>query len=169
MTAVPDKFIEIWKKFRKVRIHLSIDDLEERNDYIRYGSKWEQILESFKKIIQYKDIFNLEVCQTVSAYNVFNIDNFKKFTLDYGLVISHNYVHYPSFQHINVIPDEMKNEILNNIKYMREDEVERLKIEMFKPKNNKDEEKFYEFVKLLDTSRNVKITDYLDEWKKYFE
>ena len=52
---------------------------------------------------------------------------------------------------------------------MREDEVERLKIEMFKPKNNKDEEKFYEFVKLLDTSRNVKITDHLDEWKKYFE
>ena len=100
---------------------------------------------------------------------MFNIDNFKKFTLDYGLVISHNYVHYPSFQHINIIPDEMKNEILNNIKYMREDEVERLKIEMFKPKNNKDEEKFYEFVKLLDTSRNVKITDHLDEWKKYFE
>jgi hypothetical protein len=169
MTAVPDKFIEIWKKFRKVRIHLSIDDLEERNDYIRHGSSWGQILENFKKIVEYKDIFNLEVCQTVSAYNVFNIDNFKKFTLDYDLVISHNYVHYPSFQQVNIIPDDMKTEIITNIKYMRPDEVERLKIELFKPKNNKDEEKFYEFVKLLDTSRNVKITDYLNEWKKYFK
>jgi hypothetical protein len=63
----------------------------------------------------------------------------------------------------------MKNEIIDNIKYMRSDEVDRLKIELFKPKNNKDEEKFYEFVKLLDTSRNVKITDHLNEWKKYFE
>jgi sulfatase maturation enzyme AslB (radical SAM superfamily) len=169
MTAVPDRFIEIWKKFRKVRIHLSIDDIGERNDYIRYGSKWSQILENFEKIVQYKDVFNLEVCQTVSAYNVHNIDNFKKFTLDYNLVISHNYVHYPSFQQVNVIPEEMKQEILNNIQYMRNDEVDRLKIELFKPKNNNDEEKFFEFVKVLDASRNVKITDYLNEWKKYFE
>jgi hypothetical protein len=52
---------------------------------------------------------------------------------------------------------------------MRNDEVDRLKIELFKPKNNNDEEKFFEFVKVLDASRNVKITDYLNEWKKYFE
>jgi hypothetical protein len=169
MTAVPDRFIEIWKKFKRVRIHLSIDDLEGRNEYIRYGSNWETTLFNFKKIIQYKDIFNLEVCQTVSAYNVYNIDNFKKFTLDYDLIISHNYVHYPSFQHVNIIPEEMKIEIINNIKYMRPDEIERLKIELFKPTTEKEKTKFFDFVKILDKSRNTKITDHLMEWKKYIE
>jgi hypothetical protein len=167
MTRLPDKFIEIWKKFNKVRIHISIDDLEERNDYIRYGGKWDDVIQNFNKILQYKDIFNLEVCQTVSAYNVYNIDNFKKFTLDNDVVISHNYVHYPSFQHVSLIPEEMKNQILSNIQYMREDEVERLKIELFKD-NNKEND-FIDFVKILDKTRNLKITDYLPEWVPYIK
>lgn len=169
MTAVPDVFIEIWKKFRKIRIHLSIDDLGERNDYIRYGAKWNVILDSFNKILEYKDKFNLEVCQTISAYNVYNIDNFKKFTLDNDIIVAHNYVHSPSFQHISIIPDEMKIEILNNIIYMRDDEIERLKMELYRPVGGNEFKKFLNFVNILDLSRNVKITDYLFEWRKYFE
>ena len=36
MWSIPDNFIEIWKQFKHVRLHLSIDDIGERNDYIRY-------------------------------------------------------------------------------------------------------------------------------------
>ena len=167
MTNLPDNFIEIWKKFRKVRIHLSIDDLNERNDYVRTGSKWVNILQNFEKIVKYKDIFNLEVCQTVSALNVFNIDNFKKFTLDYDVVISHNYVHYPTHLHVNVIPDQMKEEILSGIKYMRKDEVDRLKIELFKEKEEGIEDRYYNYVRLLDEHRGVHIEDFLPEWNQY--
>lgn len=76
LTSLPDEFINMWKNFKNVRLHLSIDDIGERNDYIRYGAKWNVIMENFEKILQYKDIFRLEVCQTVSCLNVYNIDNF---------------------------------------------------------------------------------------------
>jgi len=167
-TDFPDHFIKIWKNFRKVRIHLSIDDLGERNTYIRFPSEWSNIMDSFNKILQYKNVFNLEVCQTISALNVYNIDNFKKFTLDHDLIIAHNYVHHPSHLHISLIPDEMKDEIMNNIKYMRPDEIERLKIELYTPKNPTLVNKFYDFTKLLDKARKVNIKDYLPEWEKYF-
>jgi hypothetical protein len=167
MTDVPDKFIEIWKKFKHVRIHLSIDDLNERNDYIRYGSKWNNIMDNFNKIIEYKDVFRIEVCQTVSAYNVFNIDNFKKMCLDYDVIVAHNYVNHPGFQHVSVIPSEMKNEILNNIKYLRDDEKNRLITELTKQSNPEDLDKFIKFTYILDNKRGVKITDILHEWKKY--
>lgn len=167
-TQMPDHFIELWQQFRKVKIHLSIDDLEKRNYYIRYPSDWGIIKKSFDKILKYKDKFNLEVCQTVSALNVYNINNFKKFTLDHDIIIGHNFVHYPSHLQVNLIPTKMKNQILSNLNYLREDEIERLKIELNKPFNLEDQNKFYKFINIIDKTRKVKIWDYLPEWKEYF-
>ncbi len=110
MTYIPDDFIDIWKKFKNVRLHLSIDDLFERNEYIRYGSNWETVFDNFLKIIKYKDVFRIEICQTISALNVYNIDNFKNFFNEYDIIFAHNYVHHPSFLHVSVIPENMKKE-----------------------------------------------------------
>ena len=168
-TQFPDKFIEIWKNFNKVRIQLSIDDLGDRNTYIRYPSDWNVIYNSFQKILQYKDDFDLEVCQTVSILNVMNIDNFKKFTLDHDIMVSHNFVHYPSHLQVNLISEEYKETLLNNLKYLRDDEVDRLKIELFKPYEVDDKRKFFNFISLLNLTRNVQIGDHLEEWKKPFD
>ncbi len=168
MTSIPDHFINLWKKFKHVRLHLSIDDLEERNDYIRYGSKWEVILANFKKILEYRDVFRIEVCQTVSILNVMNMDNFKKFCLDYDVIVAHNYVHHPSFQHVSLLPAKMKQQLLENIQYLREDEKTRLVAELNKESIEKDFEKFVEFIKLLDTKRNINIKNYLQEWASAF-
>jgi hypothetical protein len=167
-TQFPDSFIDLWDKFKKVKIHLSIDDLEERNYYIRYPSDWNQIITSFYKILKYKHVFDLEVCQTVSPLNVYNIDNFKKFVYDHGLSIAHNYVHYPRHHHVNLIPQEMKESILNNIKYLDKFEIDRLKIELLSEPDKAQQNRFYSFTNILDTTRKVRIYDYLPEWKKYF-
>jgi len=169
MTQIPDSFINIWKQFKNVRLHLSIDDLEERNDYIRSGSNWKTIFDNFLKIIKYKNIFRIEICQTVSCLNVYNIDKFKEFAKKYDMVIAHNYVHHPSFQHVSIIPDEMKNEIISNIQHLNEYELERLKTELFSESYKEEISKFKSFISLLDAKRNVFIGDYLPEWKTYFQ
>jgi hypothetical protein len=169
MTDIPDDFIKIWKQFKQVRLHLSIDDLEERNDYIRYGAKWEIIYKNFLKIIKYRNIFKLEVCQTVSCLNIFNIDKFKEFTNKYNLVVAHNYVHHPSFQHVSILPDELKEQLLNNINHLNEFELERLKTELYSNEEENGINKFINFIKLLDKKRNVYIGDYLKEWDIYFK
>jgi organic radical activating enzyme len=169
MTQIPDSFINIWKQFKNVRLHLSIDDLEERNDYIRSGSNWKTIFDNFLKIIKYKNIFRIEICQTVSCLNVYTIDKFKQFAKKYDMVIAHNYVHHPSFQHVSIIPDEMKNEIISNIQHLNEYELERLKTELFSESYKEEISKFKSFISLLDAKRNVFIGDYLPEWKTYFQ
>jgi hypothetical protein len=165
MTSIPDDFIKIWKQFKQVRLHLSIDDLEERNDYIRYGSKWDVIFSNFKKILEYKDTFTLEVCQTVSILNVMNIDNFKKFCLDHEITVAHNYVHHPALHHVAVLPAHLKKKLLNSIQYLRPDEKKRLVAELEQQPLENTFQKFQEFTKLLDIKRNIKIHDYLEEWK----
>jgi hypothetical protein len=167
-TQFPDKFLEIWKNFKKVRIQLSIDDLGDRNYYIRFPSDWNVIMQSFNKIIEYKDIFHLEICQTVSCLNIFNINNFKKFAMDNEIIIGHNYVHYPKHLHVSLIPDELKTNILNNLEYLSKEEVDKLKVEISKERSYEEERKFYKFIKLTDLARNVNIIDYLPEWMPYF-
>jgi hypothetical protein len=167
VTSLPDKFIEIWRQFKHVRLHLSIDDLFERNDYIRYGSTWSNIFDNFIKVMKFKDIFRIEVCQTVSMLNVSNINEFKKFFNQYDVIIAHNYVHHPSFLHVSNIPNDMKIKIFNNIGDLRQDEIDRLTIELNREIKKDDYLKFREFVNLLDIKRNLNITDFLKEWKDY--
>ena len=62
----------------------------------------------------------------------------------------------------------MKEEILNNIGDLREDEKMRLLAELKNDTDLVDLNKFYEFINLLDTQRNLKIGESLNEWKKYF-
>jgi len=168
-TQFPDHFIELWKNFRKVRIHLSIDDLEDRNYYVRFPSDWNQIFESFQKIIKYKDVFDLEVCQTVSALNVYRINDFKKWVDSYGLIIAHNFVHWPEHMHVSLIPEEMKRKIKRNIGSLAPHEKDRLIMELDKPRNEDMERRFYKFINLLDKQRKVYIGDYLKEWDVYFK
>lgn len=168
LTDISDDFINLWKPFKSVRLQLSIDDLYERNDYIRYGSKWDIIFGNFLKIYEHKNEFSLEICQTISALNVYTIDKFKEFFEKYNLIIAHNYVHYPEHLHVSVIPSDMKVEILKNIKNLRIDEYNRLEAELNRETTEIQIDDFYSFNKLLDIKRNLNISDYLSEWKEIF-
>ena len=45
MQMVPEEVQLLWREFKHVHLDLSIDDIHERNEYIRYPSKFEQTLE----------------------------------------------------------------------------------------------------------------------------
>ena len=70
---------------------------------------------------------------------------------------------------VNLIPEQMKQHILDNIQYMREDEIQRLKIELFKPYTEKEVNRFYSFMSIMDKTRKVNMLDYLPEWKFYLQ
>ena len=168
MTRIPDSFINLWLKFKSTKLQLSIDDIGTRNDYIRYGSDWETIKKNLDKISSYKKDFEIEICQTVSALNVRNINEFKKFSNRYGLVIAHNFVHNPEFMHVSILPLEMKNEIINESKDLTDYEMLRLRTELFSETDENNYSRFKEFMRILDIKRNLNISDYLPEWEKYF-
>lgn len=89
---------------------------------------------------------------------------FKEFFDKYNIIIAHNYVHHPTFQHVSILPQHIKDDIINNIKHLREDEKNRLISELNKDVDEKHLNKFILFIKLLDKKRNIKIGDFLKEW-----
>lgn len=70
------KIIDRLKKFGLVQIYLSIDGLEEVNDYIRYPSKWSTVEESAKKwlsIAKEHNNFDIVFSPTISLYNILQL------------------------------------------------------------------------------------------------
>jgi MoaA/NifB/PqqE/SkfB family radical SAM enzyme len=77
-TLFPDQeWWDIWQHFKNVDIQLSIDGIGARYEYIRYPAKWTDVVENTKRYLKkYKDNIQLSVSHTVSAYNIYYLDEF---------------------------------------------------------------------------------------------
>lgn len=86
-TIYPDaNWWELWKSFKQVEIQLSIDGVEDRNEYIRFPSKWSQTLTNIDSFLNTtQDNLQLSVSHTVSAYNIFYLDEFFTWCYSIGL------------------------------------------------------------------------------------
>jgi hypothetical protein len=107
--------IEIWKQFESVMVAVSIDAIGELGEYVRFGFKWERLRDNFFKLRESCPHVSLNIVITVSALNVFNLDE----TLDY--LISENWVagdqyfinilHDPEHLNIQILPEGVKAEV----------------------------------------------------------
>lgn len=149
LTNVDDELLEYWKKFKKCSISASIDDLGENNEYIRTGSDWNVTINNLRKLKSLGWV-ELSVVQTVSLYNIENIDKFYEFfTQQENLPIHINWVYDPSFQQAWHLEDEKKEDILNRCQLvMRPWDYENVKQHLLKPR---DENKLIQFKKFNET------------------
>lgn len=103
MTNLPDKTFDIWKQFGKIQVSASIDDLAERNHYIRYPSDWETVTNHLQQIMA-EDWIETSICQTVSAYSYPYLGEFHNWaTKQLGLHVHLNFVYDPTFLSPKVI------------------------------------------------------------------
>jgi organic radical activating enzyme len=112
MTNLPNKLLDIWKQFKSVEIHGSIDDLYERNSYIRKGTHWQDVETNIHKLLENKWI-DFSVTQTVSWMNVYYLNEFNQYFNNLNIPTQTNLVYDPKFYSINILPLEYK-EILSN-------------------------------------------------------
>jgi len=86
-TIYPDNtWWNLWKNFKQVEIQLSIDGIGPRNEYIRYPSNWDQSLTNISYFLNNKqENLQLSVSHTVSAYNIFYLDEFFTWCYSIGL------------------------------------------------------------------------------------
>ena len=109
MTRMPDE-IEMWKEFKAVRIEASIDDLEHRNHYIRYPTKWEDVLVSIERLNDH-DV-DWGIMQTITPMNVYYLAEFKQWARKQEAWVSYNFVKDPNYLDVRFIPQELKWEIM---------------------------------------------------------
>lgn len=124
VTIWPDnEWWDLWSNFKKVEIQLSIDGVGSKNEYIRYPSIWSQTEEHVNKYISC-DVENLQlsVSHTVSAYNIYYLDEFFQWCKTVGLPKPWlGRVHRPEHMRCTVWPDS--SFIIQNLLHSKFDEV----------------------------------------------
>jgi MoaA/NifB/PqqE/SkfB family radical SAM enzyme len=119
-TLYPDEtWWHLWDHFKEVDIQLSIDGVKKRFEYIRFPADWNTVNVNINKYIQNTHSkLKLSVSHTVSAYNIYYLDEFLTWVTDVGLPRPwqgrvHNPLHMrPSVWHQNArdfIIDHLKN------------------------------------------------------------
>ena len=117
-----EDLFDLWKHFKLVRFHYSVDDIFERNEYIRYPSKWERTQEVFHILDkETSDNVEITVACAVQALNIYYIPDFIKWKLDQDFKkinmwpfgaggINYHFVYHPPHLNVKVLPKWFKDE-----------------------------------------------------------
>jgi hypothetical protein len=122
--------LELWEQFdHPVNVYSSIDHCEERAEYIRHGTKWNDI-EANIKTLSLEPNVNLQISSTVSMLNYTTLEQFYKRMLSTGLMPGGDWqlnpVSNPRWISVFNLPQELKDKgrqgIQNITDFIRGDE-----------------------------------------------
>jgi len=170
VTLFPDQeWWDIWKHFENVDIQLSIDGIGDRYEYIRYPAKWAEVVENTKRYIdKYQDNIQLSVSHTVSAYNIYYLDEFFTWCYTVGLPTPWlGRVHNPVHMRPSVWDNDARALIIDKLKISNHPEVITW-AELLK--NTNDESNFNYFKQCLhahDQYRGLNFKQDFPELAKY--
>ena len=68
-----EKILKKLRKFKEIKLFLSIDGLGKVNDYIRYPSEWNMVEASAKQWV--KEKFNVQWAPTFNVYNIWQVSD----------------------------------------------------------------------------------------------
>jgi hypothetical protein len=166
-----DEWWELWSYFREVDIQLSIDGIGARYEYIRYPAVWNVTESNVRRYIQQeKEIHNLRlsVSHTVSAYNIFYLDEFFNWCQNTGLPNPWlGRVYYPDHMKPEVWADSARNLIQQQLLISKHDDVRTWAGLMVNGGNQ-----FDEFCKRLhqhDQYRNLNFVNTFPELAQYIK
>lgn len=119
-----DDLFELWKHFRNVIFHFSIDDIEDRLEYIRYPSDWNLVEEQIHKLDNYPyNNLSLTTAWTCIALNIYYLPEFLKWKLKSKFkllnkwpagagMFSCHLAYWPPQLNVKVLPQWFKNEVV---------------------------------------------------------
>ena len=125
-TLFPDQeWWDIWKHFNNVDIQLSIDGVGHRYEYIRYPAKWADVVNNINQYLaKHKGNIQLSVSHTVSAYNIYYLDEFFTWCNNIGLPRPWlGRVHNPMHMRPTVWPSTVRTHIAEHLKSSTHEDV----------------------------------------------
>lgn len=125
MTNLPNRVLDMWTKFKQVRVGASIDGMSDVLEYQRWPIKWTQAYKNLQKLDEYAE-YNSNIIAwlafTVTAYNVWHVPAFIWWKVkESGFVkinstpkrpiMTHHVAHGPKRMNIRILPTELKTEL----------------------------------------------------------
>jgi sulfatase maturation enzyme AslB (radical SAM superfamily) len=111
--------LDYWKLFKSVSVGASLDGAGTRAEYIRKGTKWDDIVRNRERMLEKCPNVDFYVSSTVSIYNVLHISDFHKDWAEKGFVNPQdwniNILQGPTRDRIDVLPQYYKDQAVDKI------------------------------------------------------
>jgi sulfatase maturation enzyme AslB (radical SAM superfamily) len=109
--------IDIWKQFKKVTIHCSIDAVGKPLEYIRSGTSWDKIKSNLEYLLECskKSNISISIGPVLNILNVWFIDELYKYAKSHNLSVNLNVLTGPDYLALDVVPDSLKAQALEKI------------------------------------------------------
>lgn len=140
------KLEKLLREFDTVAMSFSLDAVDEKIEYIRYGTKWKEAEENAKR---YADFCYVNLTPTVSILNAWFYDDIKEYADKQGWRIFENILYFPHWLSVKNAPDSLKCQFQG------------LNKDILEGGDPKQIEVFKKQITLLDNWRGIKINDYL--------
>ncbi len=161
LTTFPSReLLGQWSRFRAVNVKVSLDGIDDVNDYIRLGSRFSEVISNLRRLEQEKSAnVSLGVGFTAQAYNIFQIHEFLDYFKDLsfnGFVATH-LLHFPRHLSIVVYPPRIRERLIeylssgSNPKQVN-DKIQWLRTEPF---DGHQWRQFLEFTRDFEAKYNV--------------
>jgi pyruvate-formate lyase-activating enzyme len=157
--------LDLLTNFKEVRMSFSIDDIGERNSYIRSLSDWDLTIQNCKLITKNYN-FVYRITQTVSVYNFMYIEELSKFLKNnsINIPVKFNHVHSPDYLMATVLPKKVRQEKLDNIRSdLSEFNYNELLGHYYDTENNGKLDYFKYYNAELDKVRNENLEKYFNK------
>ena len=197
-----DKLISCSSKFKEFDLYTSCEAHGVSAEFIRSGLNYQQWLSNLRQFANKGQYKNINIMMTISSLCLFSITDFLDDIIDlkreYGkpgmFNLSINILRFPSFQSVNLLPEDIKTSIADDIEqwldprkgFLKDDEVNQLmrlvaylrKVDRSYEDEDTLENKrndFYNFFNSYGTRRKLKITDAINDerftewWEKLSE
>jgi hypothetical protein len=120
--------LDLWKNFKKVKFAVSIDDIEDRNHYIRYPSDWKTLENNMHLLDETPNNIQVSIATAIQILNIKTLpelakwkitQKFKKINLENsydgilagGGIFNMHLLYIPTFLSIKCLPLEDKKEV----------------------------------------------------------
>lgn len=114
---VTEEHFDMWSEFKWVNLSLSLDDLYDRNRFIRYPSNWDNVVEALNRIYKnrnkYKNVKIDSIWRTLNSLNFcYTLEFFEFFKNNYpDFRINMRGIQDPDFLNPIHLPQKIKDEI----------------------------------------------------------
>lgn len=125
---VDEDLIQLWSKFKKVKFAVSMDASHERDEYIRFPTKWETVERNLHMLDNTPDNIQISLATAIQIFNIKHLPDFMRWKVESGFkklnsgtvpggtqmgggLVNMHLLYIPTFLGIQVLPKEDKQHV----------------------------------------------------------
>ena len=156
LSVINHKILSRWEHYKIVDLSLSIDDVSNRYDLIRYGVTWDKLCANIHTV---RDIGNIRtsISPCYMIPNMLSMTDIDRWADAEGIRMNLKFVHEPFYMTVNSLPKEARLELININKQagtkMSLEAADWIEKQIDQPSDPAACDQFVRFMDYLDKSR----------------